>query len=499
MKKIINLIVACGALVTVSSCDLDLEPTTGPNSGKILTFEELNGMRLGLYNNIKAITSGGYLYNADYFADLVNETEASGNTGAFFYLWMLYPNDQDLSGMWNSYYTVIRNANYALMKMEESQKEGVATDAEVNKFVGEMKFFRAYALRQLALRFCEDYDPDRAAAQPGVPVPIVYETGTHLKRGTLADVYGQIVSDIAEAELTVTTPGSANAIYLTKDAITAFKAQVALDMHNYAKASEYASSLYTAYPLIGSKIDLERMWREDSSTETIFQPEVSLTTLSSVSSMSDYYNGMWDNGSYVTTPFYALEAHVVNRFTEEDYRMGIYLEDSRIVLSTSRKGNGYLLTKFIGNKFFRPAPTLLNYKNMPKVFRVAQMYLIDAEAQYRQNEQMQMVPTPLNDLRESRGLPRLTAEDLTGKEAVFQAIKDEYVREMMGEGTRLFDLKRWKAPLKRDYQTALSTIVRTRGRVLEYPASDPRFIWPIPQDEIENNPNFGGQNPGYAQ
>ena len=29
--------------------------------------------------------------------------------------------------------------------------------------------------------------------------------------------------------------------------------------------------------------------------------------------------------------------------------------------------------------------------------------------------------------------------------------------------------------------------------------NDPKFVWPIPQDEIENNPNFGSQNPGYAQ
>ena len=87
MKKIINLIVACGALTSMASCDLDLEPTTGPNSGKVLTAEELKGMRLRLYNDIKALSSGGYLYLTDYFTDLVTETNASGNTGAFFYLW----------------------------------------------------------------------------------------------------------------------------------------------------------------------------------------------------------------------------------------------------------------------------------------------------------------------------------------------------------------------------------------------------------------------------
>lgn len=492
MKKIINLIVACGALISMASCDLDLEPTTGPNSGKVLTAEELKGMRLGLYNDIKAISSGGYLYLTDYFTDLVTETNASGNNGAYFYLWMLYANDQDISSMWNNYYGMIRDANYAIMKMEESQREGVATGAEINMYIGEMKFFRAYTLRQLALRFCEDYDPDKADSQPGIPVPDKYETGSHHERGTLADVYTQIQSDITEAELAVKTAGSANAIYLTADAITAFKAQVALDMHDYPNASKYASSLYASYPLVDSKIALEQMWREDTSTETIFQPEVNTTTLGSVSSMSDYYNGLWNGSKFVTTPFYVLEQHIVDLFSTDDYRMGIYLENSFVQLSSSQKGNGYLLTKFIGNKFFRSALTQLNYKNMPKVFRVAQMYLIDAEAQYQQNGGG---AGPLNALRQSRGLE---PTDATGKD-LFAAIKDEYVREMMGEGYRLSDLKRWKDTFKRDYQSALRSVVRTRGRDMNPNVNDPKFVWPIPQDEIENNPNFGSQNPGYAQ
>lgn len=337
MKKIINLIVACGALISMASCNLDLEPTTGPNSGEVLTFEELNGMRLGLYNNMKAINSGGFLYYTDYFTDLVNETEASGNNGAYFYLWMLYSNDQNLSSMWNSYYSMIRNANYAIMKMEESKEAGVATDPQVDKFIGEMKFFRAYAFRQLALRFCEDYDPARATSQPGIPTPTTYSTGAHYERGTLADVYRQIVTDYTDAEVAVNTPGSANAIYLTSDAITAFKAQVALDMHNYADASDFASSLYDAYPLIDNQVALEQMWREDASTETIFQPEVTPSTLATVGSMQPYYFSQWQaDNKYLCAPYYVPEQKYVDLYTAEDYRMGIYIEKVQM-----RMGGGY--------------------------------------------------------------------------------------------------------------------------------------------------------------
>lgn len=493
MKKIINLIVACGALISMASCDLDLEPTSGPTSDKVLNLEQIKGLRRNFYNDLKAISSGAYLYNTDWFADVVSETINSGNTGAYFHLWLLYPNNSDIYSLWASYYSVMTDANYAIMKMEEAVEADVVSRSDVQLYIGEAYFLRAYALNQLALRFCQDYDPDKAKTQLGVPLLTKYSKDpVNAPRGSLFDVYTQIQSDITEAELAVTTAGSANAIYLTADAITAFKAQVALDMHDYPNASKYASSLYASYPLVDSKIALEQMWREDTSTETIFQPEVNTTTLSSVSSMSDYYNGLWNGSKYVTTPYYVLEQHIVDLFSTEDYRMGIYLEYSYVQLSSSQKGNGYLLTKFIGNKFFRSALTQLNYKNMPKVFRVAQMYLIDAEAQYQQNGGG---AGPLNTLRQSRGLE---PTDATGKD-LFDAIKDEYVREMMGEGYRLSDLKRWKETFQRDYQSALRSVVRTRGRDMNPNVNDPKFVWPIPQDEIENNPNFGSQNPGYAQ
>ena len=82
MKKIINLIVACGALISMASCDLDLEPTSGPTSDKVLNLEQIKGMRRNFYNDLKAISSGAYLYNTDWFADVVSETINSGNTGA---------------------------------------------------------------------------------------------------------------------------------------------------------------------------------------------------------------------------------------------------------------------------------------------------------------------------------------------------------------------------------------------------------------------------------
>ena len=494
MKKIINLIVACGALISMASCDLDLEPTTGPTSDQPLNLEQIKGMRRNFYNDLKAISSGPYLYNADWFADVVSETINSGNTGAYFHLWLLYPNSSELYSLWASYYTVMTDANYAIMKMEESIEADVVSKADVQLYIGEAYFLRAYALNQLALRFCQAYDPAKASTQPGVPLLTKYsKEPVNAPRGTLADVYGQIVSDITEAELVVNTPGSANAIYLTKDAITAFKAQIALQMHNYDKASEYASSLYAGYPLVDTKEHLEQMWREDSSTETIFQPEVTRATLGSVSSMQPYLFGQWQESKsrFVYAPYYVLEKKYVDLYTPEDNRMDVYLAKVPIMMGGLSEVQGYVLMKFSGNKTFQTDRTQLAYRNMPKIFRVAQMYLIDAEAQYRQDGGG---AGPLNTLRQARGLE---ATDATG-EALFTEIQKEYMREMIGEGQRLFDIKRWNGRETRNSQS-LGSILTRRGDNVIVDASSYRIVWPIPQEEISNNPNFGSQNPGYAQ
>ena len=493
MKKIINLIVACGALISMASCDLDLEPTSGPTSDKVLNLEQIKGLRRNFYNDLKAISSGAYLYNTDWFADVVSETINSGNTGAFFHLWLLYPNNSDIYSLWASYYSVMTDANYAIMKMEEAVEADVVSRSDVQLYIGEAYFLRAYALNQLALRFCQDYDPAKASTQLGVPLLTKYSKDpVNAPRGTLADVYTQIQSDITEAELAVKTAGSANAIYLTADAITAFKAQIALQMHDYPKASQYASSLYEAYPLINNKEHLEQMWREDLSTETIFQPEVTRSTLATVGSMQPYYFGQWQESSkqYVCAPYYVLEQKYVDLYSAEDYRMGIYLEKARIQMA-GLSNSGYVLSKFIGNKTFQTDRTQLAYRNMPKIFRIAQMYLIDAEAQYRHDGGG---AGPLNTLRQSRGLE---TTDATG-DALFEEIQKEYMREMVGEGQRLFDIKRWEISVKRNNQS-LGSILTRRGDAVVINAASDRIVWPIPQDEISNNPNFGSQNPGYAQ
>lgn len=490
------MIAVAMASVTLTSCELDIDPDTSLKGADAADIEFINGMRLGAYSSLKGITSGGYLYYADYQTDLFNETAASGNRGGFFARLNLYDSDQDVNSMWNGYYSRISDINYALMKIDELEKKDTEGEflEKTSLYKAELHFMRAYTMHQIALRFCNDYEPDKAKTQLGVPCPKEYNPDAQLNRGTLEDTYKFILADIAIAEQGLKdVAGSADAIYLTADAVTAFKAQVALQMHDYENASEYASSLYADYPLSTTSEEIEKMWREDSSSEVIFQPEVVSTTLGTVGSMSDYYAGSWNAslGAFLCQPAYVLTQTPVSLYNPaKDIRYGTYIAPSYIYRSGLYQG--VLMTKFLGNKTLQTVATTLVYRNRPKVFRAAEMYLIDAEAQYRHNgEGLE----PLNALRQARGLDALP--DTTTGEALFQEIKNERIREMIGEGHRLTDLKRWHDGYVRTFQSSLKSILRGHYIGTQIPADFFMFTWPIPQEELSNNLNFGAQNANY--
>ena len=63
-----------------------------------------------------------------------------------------------------------------------------------------------------------------------------------------------------------------------------------------------------------------------------------------------------------------------------------------------------------------------------------------------------------------------------------QMIQEERVKELYMEGFRLMDLKRWHKGFERTPQSeSLES-----GSSLKVEADDPRFVWPIPQHELES-------------
>ncbi len=123
------------------------------------------------------------------------------------------------------------------------------------------------------------------------------------------------------------------------------------------------------------------------------------------------------------------------------------------------------------------------------VIRYAEMLLNLAEAENELNGPAGAYD-PINKIRNRVGL-----EDLPegmSKDEMRAAIKQERRVELAFEGLYYFDLLRWGPA---DMQAAMESVVNVPGHARFY---DPRvMLWPVPQTEIDVNPNLLPQNPGW--
>ena len=75
--------------------------------------------------------------------------------------------------------------------------------------------------------------------------------------------------------------------------------------------------------------------------------------------------------------------------------------------------------------------------------------------------------------------------------ALFQSIKEEWIREYIGEGQRLEGLKRWGDGFTRhDPQNANILSTGTGMETLSISPDDIRFVWEIPANDQNANQNL---------
>lgn len=227
----------------------------------------------------------------------------------------------------------------------------------------------------------------------------------------------------------------------------------------------------------------------DLAQEVIFQSYVNKPQ--ELSNANAVYLG-YNPASQKYIPDFIPSQWVIDLYDDADIRKDVYFEQKPVNL----QGEDFTLTlvnKFPGNpELFTDANT--NYQHAPKVFRIAEMYLIAAEAAY--NIPGSDALTPLNTLRESRGLNSLAG--VSGS-ALLQEIKNERLRELAFEGFRLFDLKRWGEGFeRRDPQNTDALSPGNDFYELSVQASNNKFVWGLPSNDISINPNLSDQqNPGW--
>ncbi len=511
MKKIFGFVAVAFAALSLSSCDLEKLPYTAiEQEVAFQSVQDLSNYRVGFYSPLKSLTVGGRVYYEDLRADMFHALADFGNFVGLPYAWIMESTDSSAESLWFGDYGVIANLNYALdafPKFLEDYKEDLdeADVKLVNQYIAEAHMTRAIAYLDLATKFCEAYDPATAKDKLGVMITEHYApTSDNTKypgRSSLFDTYKLIMDDIIAAEAGITAAGAPNSVYYTVDAVKALKARVALYMQDYQTASTLAHELINSgkYALAEGD-DYVDMWVNDESTENIMLVTMSLQDLGSATGTYFIYDNEKGDGS-TPDPQYMPTQALLDLYGEGDIRFEAFFSEHHVVTEGFGEDDLWLFYKYTGNPALRSGAKW-NYVNMGKPFRISEQYLIAAEADAELGgDAVANGAAVLNDLREAR-IENYTDESYMTDAALRAAVKEERARELVGEGFRMHDLKRWKQNVTRGASQSPSTnMMKTGanyGEMTDKDITGPGALWPIPKTEIDANPQIKGQqNPGY--
>ena len=162
---------------------------------------------------------------------------------------------------------------------------------------------------------------------------------------------------------------------------------------------------------------------------------------------------------------------------------------------------GYAFRKFIRN--YGGQGRSAGDFNWP-VMRLADVYLMYAEASNEAYGPLPDAVAVVNKVRHRGALPPLKPEKYADKQSFFNAIEQERIVELIGEGHRGFDLRRWRAfervwgppysdgKWTRDTHGANVTRYFQNASELTYQQC---YIFRIPPSERERNPNLTQNKP----
>lgn len=507
MKRIFLMLAVVASALT--SCDMDkmpegvLDDQTGLNTFNKLT----NDRNYSVYSGIRSRSCGSWIYNSELQMDQFVGVQGNGNRGGYFALSQVTPGYSDIASIYASLYKAIANTNYFLDNAEKANDE--LTDeqkAEVARYVGEVKFARAYYYFYLLDHFCPTMtDANSKTEGKGLQIVETYNptgnTEAYPGRSSLFTSVEFINKDLADAYTAIKayeTSGQGldmmpNAAFINSSAVRALQARVALATGDDNSAITYATEVIgnPNYELAKGDDYLD-MWYDDYSDEIIFKPFASSNESSAISSTCEGWNYWWSD---LNQTDYLPTFETLAAYDQQDIRFDAFFILHTVKGPDNMQANTYVFNKYPGNSALISGTNL--YKNGPKPFRLSEQYLILAEAAANTNK-TDIANNALKTLREAR-IEGYTHVNLSGS-ALVQAVREERGKELLGEGFRMSDLRRWGVGFTRDASYPILPPLADwfLGTEVEYTANDYRYVWPIPTPEMEITPALKDQqNEGY--
>ena len=448
------------------------------------TFTDAEQTLTGIYTAYMsgALYSGYLTLCPDIQADLVYAVQGNSNAYGTLWLWDIRSTNAEVEAVYAALYRVIGRCNFYLDQVDEL-RDSLTDDDQIkylDYYTGEVYCARALAYSELIKCFCKAYDPATAKDELGVVIANTYFGEKPQQRASLYDSYQFVLEDLKKAEEMLDEENDYyNAEYFTQAAAHAIHARVALYMQDWDSAVKESSiliesgnfELATARSYYTSnQTYLDYLWTNDSSFENIWRIGYTETSYGSAQG-AVFLNFTTDYTYYY--PDYVPAQWVLDLYGSGDMRYNAYFAQAQT--GYSHQLTWPLIIKYYGNEALMSK--LIYHVNMPKPLRLAEQYLIRAEA-YCEKGEYSAASADLTALRESRystgGAISVTASNWK------ETISDERVRELYMEGFRLHDLKRWGKGFERTPQSQ----TQSEGSSLEVEAGNPLFVWPMPNHEL---------------
>ncbi len=446
MKKILYLLAALSFSFAACNKVLDVSPVDSVSSEDAIKDKVgVERALTGTYNALQAV--GLYGRNAIIVGDLAADNLTWTGTMLEYGQIENKPipaENPTIEGMWSASYDGINRANNILVKLPAITD---LTPQEFDNYEGEALFIRALLHYYLSSYF------------GGVPIrtqPTIDLSNIDIARSTLLQVYDQVITDLSTAKTKLSdnkVVGRANTfsasallakVYLAKYHLTGEKQMADLAVAEAGRVITEGG--YSIDPSFGSLFD-----PAVPSAESVFEI---VYDVQNYNRLAQYFYSRDLSGRYEVAP----TADLIQSFDTNDVRL-----DFSITYDEKNQPYGIKYNDISGGA------------DRVNVFRLAEMYLIRAEALAYTNGDIAAIQADINVIRNRAGLQNTEAADIPGlKIAVMNECRHEFA----------FEGHRW------------SDLVRTKTAAAVLGIDEKYTLFPIPLAEKQTN-SLIIQNDGY--
>jgi hypothetical protein len=461
------------SLLLFTSCS-DFLKEYSQDTDYVRSWRDLDELLIGSgYQNIFSADNLGSTSDNQYFIHFLadeldeytgpsydeNQKEYDGKERVFgYYTWQARSGQLDTftgfnkeNDSWAEYYKLINVANNVIESANELKGNSEDQRKGKLKVCGEAHFLRGYYYFMLTNFYGKAYDPATAATDLAVPIKTSQEVEDKFySRNTVQECYDLILSDLLLAEKELAEYGTQTSKYrASTTAVHLLLSRVYLYMQNWEKAAEYAQKVIDEHPALANLRTMSHTAGiiSETSPELIFSMgstgvmEYTMNHPKSFTITNDIYNlysnddlrktqYIWTNGSFHGYKKIAANAEALKR-KDPDTNETI-TEDN---------------AKYYFTAYYYGLQKQTNDVSDKNYMRSSEAYLNLAEALAYMGKETE-ARNAVNSLRKYRFAEEADYQLTSTGNKLIEDIRDERERELLLEGHRWFDLRRYAVNTK---------------------------------------------------